>query len=114
MLERCAGRVMYVGSVEHKSYPSFAGAPKLRSNATRCPRHLKDQEQITGWLRDAVRRGYVSEAPGPESFPRYVWARQEETWFEARLVNVEQGHYKGYPLGEHEAPIGLNAGDPPP
>lgn len=109
VLASCAERASYVGSAEHKSYPSFAGPPKLRSDATKCPQHIKDQKQITEWLRVAIRQGQVSNDPGRDSFPRYVWAQQQDTWFEARLVNVEQGQYKGYPLAEHEVPIGLDA-----
>lgn len=107
-LARCAENVAYEGSPEHKSYPSFAGAPKLRSDATKCPKHLKDRDQLTGWLQQAIRQGWVSENPRPARFPRYVWVRQEGIWFEARLVNAGQGTYKGYPLAEDEIPKGLN------
>ena len=98
----------YTGSPEHKSYPSFAGEPRLRSDATKCPKHLKDQEQLTGWLQQAICQGWVSEDPQSARFPRYVWARHEGIWFEARLVNAEQGTYKGYPLAEDEIPKGLD------
>jgi len=40
-------------------------------------------------------------------FPRYVWFRQDDTVFEARLVNHVQGHYKGYPLNADEWPAGV-------
>lgn len=110
VLGSCAKRVTYVGSPEHKSYPSFAGPPKLRSDATRCPKHLRDADQITGWLRDAIFKGQVSDDPGEIGYPRYVWAHQEGMWFEARLVNSEQGTDKGYPLARGEEPNGLLPG----
>lgn len=102
-----AERARYEGSPEHKSYPSFAGQPKLRSDATRCPKHLKDAEELTSWLREAIRRGQVNHYSVESGFPKYVWVYRDATWFEARLVNAEQGTYKGYPLANGEAPKGL-------
>lgn len=92
---------------EHKSMPSFAGRPRLRSDASRCPSDLKDATEITGWLAAAIRAGLVSEDPGLDGFPKYVWAYKRDTWFEARLVNEVQGTYKGYPLVEDEVSRGL-------
>lgn len=89
--------------------PSFAGPPKLRSDASRCPSDLKDAAEITGWLAAAIRAGLVSEDPGDDGFPKYVWAFQRETWFEGRLVNAAQGTYKGYPLAADEVPQGLRS-----
>jgi hypothetical protein len=41
--DRAAASCRYVGSPEHKSSPSFAGAPKLRhADATKCDPKLKD------------------------------------------------------------------------
>ncbi len=106
MLQRCAETATYVGSAEHKSFPSFAGPPKLRSDATRCPTHLKDPDRITQWLRDAIRNGNVSAPLAGSNFPRYVWALREDMWFEGRVTNEEQGWYKGYPLAEDQVPVG--------
>lgn len=108
-LERCAMAVSYVGSPEHKSMPSFAGPPKLRSDASRCPTDLKDAAEITRWLATAIRAGLVSDDPGDEGFPKYVWAFKRGIWFEARLVNEVQGTYKGYPLVRDEVSRGLIA-----
>lgn len=41
-------------------------------------------------------------------FPRYAWHRLDDVVYEARLVNQELGHYKGYPLEKDEWPTGLN------
>lgn len=59
---------------------------------------------LTAWLRTAIREGLVSEDPAGSGFPRYVWVQHEGVWFEARLVNSEQGSYKGYPLADDEVP----------
>jgi hypothetical protein len=61
---------------------------------------------VSEWLREAIRGGAVS-AFWEGDFPRYVWHRQEEVVFEGRLVNRENGHYKGYPLNPDEWPRNL-------
>ena len=99
-----ADRATYVGSPEHKDVPSFAGPPRLRGDASCCPRNLAVQQgRLSDWLRTAIRRGAVG-APWEGEFPRYVWYEHENIVFEGRLVNRAQGTYKGYPLLEDEWP----------
>lgn len=106
-LARLAKEASYEGSREHKDYPSFAGPPGLRSDASVCPRHIKDREVICGWLRSAIQRGAVG-APWESGFPRYVWYRHNDgTVFEGRLVNRGAGSYKGFPLDQDEWPKGI-------
>ncbi len=102
-LHALARSVKYVGSPEHKDFPSFAGRPALRADASCCPREIRDVEMVTGWLRSAILRG-AAGAPWEGGFPRYVWHREGDTVFEGRLVNRGDGSYKGYPLGEDEWP----------
>lgn len=99
--------VTYVGSPEHKTYPSFAGQPRLRSDATPCPKHIHDAQMVTAWLREGILAGHVSAHSDRGQFPRYVWSKIDDQWFEARLVNSEQGTYKGYPVMESEIPRAL-------
>ena len=105
-LAEVASRADYVGSAEHKSYPSFAGSPALRSDASRCDPALADRDELTEWLRSSIRSGNVSEQWEGE-WPRYVWHRQGEECYEARLVNQGRGQYKGYPLAPEEWPRGV-------
>lgn len=105
-LDDLAGRVRYVGSTEHKDFPSFAGIPRLRADASICPREIRDQAMVEDWLRSAIRRGAVSKRFNG-GFPRYIWYRSGDTVFEARLVNQGDGSYKGYPLGRDEWPAGI-------
>ena len=107
VLAACAAQARYVGSPEHKTFPSFAGRMQARSDATKCPTHLKDPDFITAWLADAIRKGNVSAAFDGD-FPRYVWAlpEGEDSWYEARLTNQVLGEYKGYPLNANQQPIG--------
>ena len=106
-LDSLARRARYVGSQEHKDVPSFAGAPRLRADASCCPRDLaQEQQRIDEWLRGGIRAGAVG-APWEGAFPRYVWYKHGETVFEGRLVNRETGEYKGFPLHRDEWPRGI-------
>ena len=102
-LARLAARASYHGSQEHKDHPSAAGPPKLRSDATPCPRDLRDFPVLTGWLQEAIAAGRIG-APWQGDFPRYAWVRSGEQCFEASLSNREAGVYKGYPLNPDEVP----------
>lgn len=105
-LDALAGRVQYTGSPEHKDEPTFAGQPRLRGDASPCPRQYNDRDLVTGWLRAAIRAG-STVAPWEGGFPRYAWHREQDTVFEARLVNRGDGSYKGYPLKLDEWPVHL-------
>ena len=102
-----ARKASYVGSPEHKDTPSFTGQPRPRADAAICDRSLAErQTQVTRWLKRAIRSGHVS-AYWEGDFPRYVWHREAETVYEARLVNQGNGQYKGYPLNPGEWPEDL-------
>jgi hypothetical protein len=105
-LSALAERTRYVGSAEHKSYPSFAGSPRLRADASRCDPSLTDANEITAWLREGISCGNIGEFFEGD-FPRYVWIKRGTIVYEGRLVNREQGQYKGYPLAPNELPEGL-------
>jgi hypothetical protein len=107
-LEVVAARCRYVGSPEHKAYPSPAGPPALRSDAARCPaqlvgEHLADGcEGLTPHLRDAILLGAVGEEIG--GYPKYVWVVLDGDVYEARHINGPIGDYKGYRLEPAEYP----------
>lgn len=105
--EDLAAAATYVGSPEHKATPSFAGAmPRPRPDASLCDAALANQKVlIDEWLAQAIRRGQFSSFVEGK-YPRYIWHRVEHTMYEARLVNREQGSYKGYPLQPDEWPEG--------
>lgn len=103
-LNALALKATYVGSPEHKDIPSYAGQPKLRADASCCPRHLSGDRSVPQeWLVRAIQLGAVGP-PWEGSFPRYVWYQVEGTLFEGRLLNKELGEYKGYPLEAEEWP----------
>jgi len=104
--EIMARDVSYVGSPEHKDTPSFAGHPRPRADASICDRALaRDRIAVEKWLRRAIFAANYSEFFEGD-LPRYVWYLDEQSCitYEARLVNREQGCYKGYPLNTSEAP----------
>lgn len=106
-LLKLAKRVRYVGSPEHKKHPSFAGQPRPRADASLCdPSLATTQTELTRWLQAGIRRGYVG-APWEGDYPRYVWHKVGDVVYEARLINRENGQYKGYPLRPEEYPQGL-------
>jgi len=105
-LELVAQRASYVGSSEHKSFPSFAGDARLKADASKCDPKLADVAELTNWLRGAIRAAQVGSL-WEGDFPRYAWCRHDDVMYEARLVNQEQGQYKGYPLRPGEEPEGL-------
>lgn len=95
-----AAQARYVGSPEHKTYPSFAGPARPRADASKCDPSLR-QDELTAWLQDAIREGFFG-GPWEQSFPRYVWAERQGAFYEARLTNAASGDYKGYPLTANE------------
>ena len=100
-LEAVAARVRYVGSSEHKTYPSFAGSPHPRADASKCDPSITDSSVVTLWLQDAIRSGNIGSL-WEGDFPRYAWAAVGGVYYEGRLVNRVQGAYKGYPITDNE------------
>lgn len=97
-LLQVADRVRYVGSQEHKTMPSPAGEPKPRADASICQFHTRDEfVMVNGWLRAALLGKKFSEM-WENGFPRYLWYRNGDQVYEARLTNRGLGEYKGYPL----------------
>ena len=97
-----ACRAQYEGSSEHKSYPSPAGPPRLRSDATPCDPHIP-WANINSALSEGIRRGCISEAV-EQGFPRYVWGWLDGDLYEARHLNGFAGRYKGYRLEPPDYP----------
>lgn len=75
----------------------------MRSDASRCDPGYTNFDQITLVLREGIRRRCTS-AVFDNGFPKYVWGWLDGQLYEARLVNRQQGTYKGYPLEEVETP----------
>jgi hypothetical protein len=107
VLDEIAARARYVESAEHKPYPSPAGNPALRSDASPCDSRYTDMDAITEFLRQAIRRGCVG-AILEGGFPKYVWGWMDGQLYEARHINGPTGTYKAYPLEAVEHPKDIN------
>lgn len=101
-----AERVSYVGSSEHKNFLSFAGPFNPRADASKCDPKLADKDELTRWLREAIKAGHTGEL-WEGDFPRYAWCKRRGVTYEARLSNPGLGQYKGYPLEPDENVEGL-------
>lgn len=97
-----AASVRYVGSSEHKDYPSFAGAPGLRSDAARCDPSIAREDAEAVLRAGIVRRCVCPDVEG--GFPRYVWGWLRGKLYKARLINRGQGHYKAWEIEAIEMP----------
>ena len=85
----------------------MAGPPRPRADPTKCDPALHGSfGQLTEWLQEGVRKGNIG-APWEGDFPRYIWVVRDSRWYEGRLVNCEQGQYKGYEITVAELPEGV-------
>ena len=91
-----------MGSPEHKRYPSSAGSPKLRSDATPCDPNI-EMADINATLQEAIKRRCTSEQ-FEQGFPKYAWGWLDGDLYEARHINGPAGTYKGYCLQKVEYP----------
>lgn len=97
----------YVGSIEHKRYPSPAGDPRPRVTASKCPRIEEIRwPELTEALQVAIRAGCVGDSRDTGGYPRYVWGMFEGQWYEARHLSFPLGGYKAYPVEDIELPEG--------
>jgi hypothetical protein len=62
-----------------------------------CAEGWSDRQALNA-LRDGIREGRVSKAQIGE-FPRYVWHRAGDTWYEAQTNTGTAGQYHAYPGG---------------
>jgi len=106
-MEKLAAAATYVLSAEHKDFYTPAGPPRLRSDATPCPRDIT-REQAEGWLRKALAAGAVGPVWADQPYPQLAWWKEGDLVFEARLSNAEAGWYHGYPLDRTEWPSWIN------
>ena len=103
--EATALKAQYRGSPEHKAYPSPAGPPALRTDATPCDPQI-EWDAINAALQEAIRRRCTS-ARFEHGFPKYAWGWLDGDLYEARHINGPAGTYKGYRLAKPEHPRDL-------
>lgn len=103
-LNGAAERASYSPSPYHclDSKGRFAGRAKP---AMRCEGGWPLQ-QVLNVLRQAIRMRHVSKA-WVNGFPRYVWHRAGEVWYEAQTNPGTSGVYHAYPIEDDGVPRGL-------
>lgn len=101
-LAASAKSVRYVGNPDHKRNPGdFGLSPpnRPRLGKTLCDTAgIFSRKEAQRLLREGIQRGVVSAEYEDGGWPRLVWAVRDGMVLEARLDNVEQGTYHGYPL----------------
>jgi hypothetical protein len=106
-LNNAAEKASYVASDYHCAGPSGRPAARVRSTM-HCPRDWSVREALNA-LRQAIRSGHVSKAWIGE-FPRFVWHREGDVWYEARTENGTPGRYHAHPIEVTALPAGLKNG----
>ncbi len=111
--QEVAARATYIGSGEHKTYPSEDGLWTFdpRADKAKCDKYDRTQwSQLVDALRVAIRAGCVDEDFRGD-FPSRVWVYINEVLHEARLSNAGLGQYHGFPVEYEEHvphdPLGL-------
>jgi hypothetical protein len=103
-LEAAAVKVSYTASEYHCPQPE--GRPKGRAKpAMHCPR-LWTVTQALNALRAAIRGRRVSRQWCGD-FPRHVWHREGDVWYEACTNVGTAGTYHAYPIEEAGLPPDL-------
>jgi hypothetical protein len=73
--------------------------------AMRCAEGWSNRNALNT-LRDGIRAGRVSRG-WIGRFPRYVWHRAGDIWYEAQTNTGTAGQYHAYPIEDSGVPLGL-------
>ena len=102
-LEEVAAKASYEDSAYH-CYGSKGQKPVRRLKpSTPCPREWTLRQGLNA-VRQAIRAGRVS-AKWAGGFPRYIWHKEGDVWYEGQTKDSSPGKYHGYP--QEVLPIGL-------
>lgn len=98
-LENIATNAEYIGSNEHKN---IRRETNPRFDSSKCERAFNRPitiEEANKWLKAAIREGHIS-SDTTHGFPKYVWSKINNVYFEARFITIDKqkGTYKGFPL----------------
>lgn len=95
--------VKYRGSSKHKLEPRLFGLEPFRGkrgDATLCDKHANFQPEDLGSVDAMIQRGLRAGLVGRNAM---IWAIADNGWiYEARLTNVDQTEYHGYPVRDSE------------
>lgn len=105
ILDALAERARYLSSPYHCRDENGRLASRVKP-ASPCPRSWTGREGINA-VRQAIRSGQISKARLPEGFPRLIWHREGDVWYEACTNSAAPGEYHGYPVEVAVLPLGL-------
>lgn len=95
--------VTYEGSPKHKQNPRLYGLEPFlgsRGDATLCDRDANFQPEDFAQLNEMIRKGLQAELVGENNI---FWVVADSGWiYEARVTNIEQFQYHGYPVRDTE------------
>jgi hypothetical protein len=107
-LDRLAEGVSYEFSQFHRCGPDGPPAKKRTKPASHCPRAWREREAVKA-IGNAIRARHISISCTNEGYPRSVWHKEGEVWYEAKTHNNAGGRYHGYPVEEPQVPSQLRA-----
>jgi hypothetical protein len=104
-LEEAAVKARYLPSDYHCKQ-SKGQPPKRRARpAMLCPRDWTIQQAVVA-IRTAIRARRVSRR-WVNGFPRHIWHKEGDVWYEARTAMGTAGTYHAYPIEIAGLPAGL-------
>ena len=102
-IEALQKSVKYRGYSKHKLKPQSYGLEPFRGrrgDATLCDRDANFRPEDLGSINDMIKRGLRAGLVGRNDL---IWAIADNGWiYEARLTNVGQTEYHGYPVRASE------------
>lgn len=106
----------YEGSEEHKLQRWWGGLPAARHRRDGTVQRTKKQQtticglvteeerdRATTWVQKALRLGNFKHVEGRSTFPKRIYYKDDDNkCWEGRVINPQQGSYKGWPVSQRE------------
>jgi hypothetical protein len=104
-LEEAAVNARYVPSDYHCKQANGRPPKRRAKPAMHCPRDWSIQQALVA-VRAAIRAKRVSRR-WINGFPRHIWHKEGDVWYEARTETGTAGVYHAYPIEITGLPAGL-------
>jgi hypothetical protein len=106
-----AKSAIYQCSPDHKSFPikgqSLSSSNKAKGkDKTPCPNDLRDQTELTSWLRSAIEKQDVDAQNLRNDYPAsvYYYDEKRKLIYIARHSSSPPNFYHGYPIAKKSIP----------
>ncbi len=104
-VERATLKISFAFSLYHGCPNRPRPKPRTKP-ASHCPRDWTNNEAINA-IRRALKNGHISESWTADGFPRHLWYKEGDIWYEGRTSENASGEYHGYPIEIEDLPSGL-------